>query len=174
MSIAEMLLPEFDEEMTSTRKLLERLPEKISAWKPHEKSMAFDRLACHVAELPGWAVEAINRDVFDITPPPDFNPENFLAHTRQDALDRFDRAVKNARAAIAAASDAHLGKNWSLTRGGQTLLTMPRAMVIRRMMMNHLIHHRAQLGVYLRLNNIAIPGMYGPSGDEPNRFAVTE
>lgn len=166
MAIAEMLLPEFDQEMANTRKLLERLPETISDWKPHEKSMRFDRLASHVAELPGWAVETINRDSLDITPPADFNPDAFLSHSRRDALEKFDGGVKRARAAIAGASDQHLMQNWSLVRGAQTLFTMPRAAVLRTMVMNHLIHHRAQLGVYLRLNNLAIPGMYGPSADD--------
>lgn len=167
MQIAEMLLPEFDQEMASTRKLLERLPETISTWRPHEKSMPLDRLTCHVAELPGWVAETINRDSLDITPQPDFNAEVFLCHSRKDALEKFDQSVEKARAAIAGASDSHLMQNWSLVRNGQTLFTLPRAAVLRRMVMNHLIHHRAQLGVYLRLNGIAIPGMYGPSADEP-------
>lgn len=172
MTIAQMLLPEFDQEMASTRKLLERLPDGITSWKPHEKSMPFDRLACHVAELPGWVVETIERDVLDIAPPPNFDMENFLCHSRQAALEKFDSAVPKARAAISGASDAHLGQNWSLARGGHVLLTAPRAAVLRGFCMNHLIHHRAQLGVYLRLQGIAIPGMYGPSADDPRPFAA--
>src|SRR5919206_1303315 len=98
MTIAEMLLPEFDQETANTRKLLECLPEQVTDWKPHEKSMPMTRLACHVAELPGWAVETINRDSLDITPPPDFNPEDFVVRSRQAALDRFDQKVKAGRA----------------------------------------------------------------------------
>jgi len=172
MAIAEALLPEFDQEMTSTRKLLAALPEQISNWKPHEKSMAFDRLAGHVAELPGWAVEAINRNELDITPPPGFDMDQMFCHTRQSALEKFDKNVKNARAAIAGASDQHLMQPWSLKRGQQTLMTFPRAAVLRGFVMNHLIHHRAQLGVYMRLQGLTIPGMYGPSADEKSLFAT--
>ena len=172
MSIADVLLPEFDHEMASTRKLLECLPEKISSWKPHEKSMPMDRLACHVAELPGWAAETIGRDSLDIAPPPDFTPDNYLCHDRQAALARFDESAKKARAAIAAATDDHLRQSWMLKRGSQTLLTLPRAAVLRGFVMNHLIHHRAQLGVYLRLQNIEIPGMYGPSADDKRMFTA--
>ncbi len=157
--------------MEKTRKLLAALPEKIDSWKPHEKSMDMPRLVGHVVQLPGWTVEAINRESLDITPPADFNPEDHFARTRQVALERFDRNVAAARAALAGASDQHLAKTWSLMKGSQTLMAMPRTAVIRTMIMNHLIHHRAQLGVYMRLKNIAIPGMYGPSADEMRMFA---
>src|SRR5690348_10346891 len=161
MTIAEMFLPEFDAEMNKTRKLLEALPEQITDWKPHQKSMAMNRLASHVAELPGWAVEAIERDSLDITPPANFNPEDFLCRSRQSALEKFEANIAKARKAIAAASDAHLQQPWSLKRGAHTIFTLPRATVLRDAVMNHLIHHRAQLGVYLRLQNMAVPGMYG-------------
>jgi uncharacterized damage-inducible protein DinB len=165
MRIADALLLEFDQEMANTRKLLEHVPETITSWKPHEKSMALDRLAGHVAELPGWAVDSIRRDSLDLASPGHFNPEDHLARSRKAALEKFDRSVRDAREAIAGASDAHLMRNWTLMRADQTLLSMPRVAVLRSMVMNHLIHHRAQLGVYLRLNNIPIPGMYGPSAD---------
>jgi uncharacterized damage-inducible protein DinB len=174
VAIGQSLLPEFDQEMASTRKLLERLPEQISSWKPHEKSMPFDRLACHVVELPQWATETINRTELDITPPSDFNPEDFVCHTRKSALEKFEASANKARAAIAGASDEQLAQNWMLKRGEQTLMSLPRAVVLRSFVMNHLIHHRAQLGVYMRLQNIEIPGMYGPSADEKGSFGAVK
>ena len=161
-----MLLPEFDMEMANTRKTLERIPEDKFGWKPHEKSMTLGRLAGHVAEMPAWAVPTVDRESLDIAPPgaPPYEPPKLT--TRQDVLDLFDKNITDARAAIARASDENLGKPWSLLMGGKTIFTMPRVAVLRSMVMNHVIHHRAQLGVYLRLNNVAVPGMYGPSADE--------
>ena len=170
MTISETLLPEFDQEMTNTRKLLERVPEDKLAWKPHEKSMTLGRLAGHVAELPNWAVNAIRLSSLDLTPPAGgFQPS--VARSRKELLETFDKNVSEAREAIVGASDEHLRQIWSLHFGGKTVLSMPRAHVLRSAVMNHLIHHRAQLGVYLRLNNVAIPGMYGPSADEGQMFA---
>ncbi len=166
MTISEMMLPEFDQEMANTRKLLERVPEDKLAWKPHEKSMALGRLASHVAELPGWAVNTIRQDSLNITP--DFKPT--VASSRKELLEIFDKNAVEARQAIAGASDAHLQKIWSLQFDGKTVFSMPRAAVLRGPVMNHLIHHRAQLGVYFRLNNVPIPGMYGPSADDPRMF----
>jgi uncharacterized damage-inducible protein DinB len=160
------LLPEFDQEMASTRKTLERIPIDKPDWKPHEKSMPMGRLAIHVATLPGWAVETIDRDSLDIAPvggPPFQIP---IANSQKELLALFDQNAANGRAAIAKASDEHLLKPWSLLTGGKTIFTFPRTAVLRGMVMNHLIHHRAQLGVYLRLNNIPVPALYGPSADE--------
>jgi uncharacterized damage-inducible protein DinB len=171
MAIAALLLPEFDQEMANTRKLLVCVPDPAPAWKPHEKSMSLARLAGHVAELPSWAVQTIDREVLDITPQPGQGFTALTATSREELLKAFDRNVAEARNAIAGATDAHLGKTWKLVFGGNTVLSMPRAAVLRTVVLNHLIHHRAQLGVYLRLNNVAIPGMYGPSADEPNIFA---
>src|SRR5213594_3908735 len=172
MSISQMLLPEFDQEMANTRKLLERVPEDKPDWKPHEKSMSLSRLAGHVAELPGWAGNTINQTVLDLTPPgaPPLQP--FFMKSTADLLKTFDKNVSEARAAIAGATDEHLAQIWSLKYKGQIVLSMPRSAVLRNVVMNHLIHHRAQLGVYLRLNNVAIPGMYGPSADEGRMFAA--
>jgi uncharacterized damage-inducible protein DinB len=166
MKISDMLLPEFDQEMASTRKTLERIPDDKLGWKPHEKSMPLGRLAGHLAEMAGWAVMGIEKDSLDLAPPgaPPMQPT--VAKSRQEVLELFDKNKNEARAAIAKASDEHLMKNWSLVRGGQTLMTMPRTAVLRSFVMNHMIHHRAQLGVYLRLNNIPVPSIYGPSADE--------
>ena len=167
MSISQMLLPEFDQEMASTRRLFENLPDRISDYKPHAKSMAMNRLAGHIAELPGWAAMTLTTEDLNITS--DMKP--LLVSTREEALAELDRNVKAAREQIAAASDEAFMKSWTLRFNGAPMMTMPRVSVVRGWMMNHLIHHRSQLGVYMRLNDIAIPGMYGSSADEPNMFA---
>jgi hypothetical protein len=167
MALSEALLPEFDQEMANTRKTLERVPLENPGWKPHEKSMTMGRLSQHVAELPGWAVFTIEKDSLDVAPPgaPPYQPPPPPA-SRQELLAMFDKNVAAGRAAIAGASDEHLMMPWSLLFGGRTVFTLPRIGVLRTSLMNHLIHHRAQLGVYLRLNNIPVPALYGPSADE--------
>lgn len=165
MTIAQVLLPEFDQEMTSTRKILERVPEGKVDWKPHPKSMTLGRLAGHVAELPGWAVETMKREELEVAPPGE-TPKPLNSATPAELLKHFDAKVAEARALIEAASDVSMMTPWTLKVRGNTAFTLPRASVMRGMVMNHLIHHRAQLGVYLRLNDVAIPGMYGPSADE--------
>ena len=162
MPIAQMLLPEFDQEIKNTRKLLECLPDGKFDYKPHEKSMTLGRLAGHVAELPSYATVTMSMDSFEV--PENYQP--FSPKSKKEVLESFDKHAAEARAAIAAATDEQLGKIWSLRARGKEMFSMPRAAVLRAMVMNHLIHHRAQLGVYLRLNNVAIPGMYGPSADD--------
>lgn len=166
MPISQALLPEFDQEMANTRKSLERVPDGKFAWKPHEKSMTMGRLASHCAEIPGWAIPTIRQDELDLAPPgaPPFQPT--VANTTAELLAIFDKNVAGARAALEGASDEHLMKMWSLLMTGRAIITMPRVGVIRGMVMNHLIHHRAQLGVYLRLNDVPLPAIYGPSADE--------
>lgn len=162
MSINESLLSEFDQEMASTRKILDCVPEDKFAWKPHAKSMSMDRLASHVAEMPGWGAAIVNDDKLDLTP--DWKP--FVASTKAELLEALDKNVAAARAAIAGASDEHLGKIWTFSFAGHTVFALPRTAALRSMMMSHVIHHRGQLSVYLRLNDVPIPGMYGPSADE--------
>jgi uncharacterized damage-inducible protein DinB len=166
MPISQALLPEFDHEMSNTRKTLERIPENDFTWTPHPKSMPLGRLAGHVAEMPGWVVPAIAQDSLDIAPPGSPRPQGAVVQSRQQALELFDKNVADARAAIAGATDEQLMKPWSLLVGGRTIFTMPKIAVLRSMVMNHTIHHRAQLCVYLRLNNIPVPALYGPSADE--------
>jgi uncharacterized damage-inducible protein DinB len=174
MDIREFMLTEFDREMANTRKLLERTPMAKPDWKPHEKSMTMARLAGHVAELPGWAVSAMHRDTLDLTPMISGGQRGYAAESVEDLLKTFDRNVIEARKAIADANDQKLQQTWSLVLNGKTLLSMPRIAVLRNMMMNHLIHHRAQLGVYLRLNDVPVPGMYGTSADEGPSFSFGE
>jgi uncharacterized damage-inducible protein DinB len=162
MTISELILPEFDEEMANTRKLLERVPEGKNDFVPHSKSMLLGKLAGHVATLPEWAKHSFEMDVLEIQggEPP------FIASTNKELLERFDNGVKEARALIAGASDATFAEIWTLKFGGKAIMAKPRYEVFRGVVLNHLIHHRAQLGVYLRLNEVEIPGMYGPSADE--------
>jgi len=162
MPLAQMLLPEYDQEMASTRKLLQVVPDDKLDYKPHEKSMTLGRLASHVGEMPGWIAMTLTTERLDLTP----GHKPYMASSREDLLATFDKQVAEARALLAAASDDDLAKTWSLTFAGQPVFSMPRAAVVRTSGMNHMIHHRAQLGVYLRLNNVEIPGMYGPSADE--------
>jgi uncharacterized damage-inducible protein DinB len=166
MTYAQTLLPEFDQEMASTRKVLERLPEDKFDWQAHPKSHTIGWNANHVADIPNWLVEALTKILLDIAPVGG-EPYKFVTSTtRQEILDRFDHNVAAARKAITETKDEDISVTWTLARGGQTILSMPRSAVIRGMVMNHLIHHRAHLCVYLRLNDIPVPGMYGPSGDE--------
>ena len=166
MSISESLLPEFDQEMTNTRKALERVPDDKFDWKPHEKSMALGGLATHLANLPNWTVFTINQDSLDIAPPGEEPFKLEQKNSRQEILEDFDKNVAAARAAIAGASDEVMLKPWSLLSGGNTVLTLPKIAVLRSFVMNHIIHHRGQFTVYLRLNDIPVPSIYGPSADE--------
>ena len=166
MALSAALLPEFDQEMANTRKTLERVPDVKFSFKPHEKSSAMGALAGHLANIPSWLTFTFKEDCLDLAPggvqmQPPPAPKN-----NKELLAEFDKNVKDGRAALAAASDAELMKPWSLLNNGKTLMTLPKVAVVRGFVMNHLIHHRAQLGVYLRLNNIPVPAIYGPSADE--------
>ncbi|HXE76316.1 MAG TPA: DinB family protein [Candidatus Xenobia bacterium] len=166
MKISDVLLPEFDNEMASTRKVLERVPEGKPDFKPHPKSMPLARLAGHVAELPLWGVTTLTQDSFDFSPPDGTQYQPALMTSRAELLAQFDDGVAKTRAALAAASDDAWLRPWSLLSGGKTLFSMPKLAVWRGFVMSHLIHHRAQLGVYLRLNDVPVPSIYGPSADE--------
>jgi uncharacterized damage-inducible protein DinB len=164
MTISETLLPEFDQEMATLRKLVDRVPEDKFSWKPHEKSMSLGRLAGHVSEMPQFASFIINQEKFEITSgqAPPFNPA-----TKAELMAGLDKNVAEARAVIAGASDEHLGKAWSFLFGGNVVMELPRAAALRTVVMNHIIHHRGQLSVFLRLLNVPVPSIYGPSADEP-------
>lgn len=166
MAIKDMLLPEFDQEMAGARKTLERVPEGKPDFKPHEKSMSLARLAGHLAELPVWATMTLTRDSIDLAPPEGGKWEAMVMTSRAQVLAAFDQNVADARAALATTSDETFMKPWSLLMGGKTLMTMPKIACMRSFVMNHVIHHRAQLGVYLRMNDVPVPSLYGPSADE--------
>jgi len=162
MDISDSLLPEFDIEMENTRKVLAQVPEDKFTWKPHEKSFTLQKLAVHVATLPSWLTTTMKTEFLDVKAPfPQFPITN-----RKDILDLFEMSAAEARKTLIGASNEDFGKPWSLKSGADVVFTMPKVAVIRSFMMNHLIHHRAQLGVYLRLNDVAVPGIYGPSADE--------
>jgi uncharacterized damage-inducible protein DinB len=166
MSYAKLIGPEFDQEMASTRKVLERVPDDKLQWRPHPKSNTIGWNANHLAEMPGWVVHTLAASSLDIAPVGGPAYQSPKGASRQEILAVFDKNVAAAREALAAATDEALEQNWSLLKGGQTMFAMPRRAVIRSFVINHIIHHRAVLCVYLRLNDIPVPGMYGPSGDE--------
>jgi uncharacterized damage-inducible protein DinB len=166
MLMRDALLPEFDQEAATTRRVLERIPDDKFSFKPHPKSMDMASLATHVCELTNWTPETIGKDSVDLAA---FDPsQRKIAASRAELLDMFDKAVVNARTALAKAEDAQLMQPWSLKSGDQVFFTMPKVAVLRSFVFNHTVHHRAQLSVYLRLNDIPVPAMYGPSADEPN------
>ena len=168
MSISESLLPEYDEEMANTRKLLERTPEDKLDYKPHPKSMALGQLAGHIADIPMWGKMTMDTEVLNL----DNSFKSFQPTSRQNLIETFDKAVAETREAFQKATDQDWQVVWTMNWNGQQIMSLPRIAVIRSMIMNHLIHHRAQLGVFLRLNNVEIPGMYGPSADDMAAFAA--
>lgn len=166
MRISEMVLPEFDHEMANTRKVLERVPDGKGDYKPHSKSFSLGHLAQHVSRLPGWTARTLDNTEFDVAPASGSVFPGYSNEKTAKLLTDFDKNVGDARAAIARTTDEEFQVPWSFKRAGRVIFTMPRYGVLRSMMLNHLIHHRAQLQVYLRLNDVPVPGMYGPSADE--------
>ena len=166
MTIGQMMLGEFDQEMQNTRKTLERCPDDKWNWKPHEKSGTVGWLASHIATMPGGTGVTLNTEQFDYAPVggPAYEPPKI--ENRKERLAEFDKNVAEARAALATSSDAEMMKPWTLLAGGNTIFTMPRVACLRGMIFNHVIHHRAQLTVYYRLLGIPVPALYGPSADE--------
>jgi uncharacterized damage-inducible protein DinB len=164
--ISQSMLPEFDMEMANTRKVLERVPEAQGAFAPHPKSMSLSRLAGHVAEMPLWAVMTLGHDELDMRPNGVAAFKAYELTSTAEAIAYFEENLRQARALLAAATDETMMRTWSLKDNGAMILAMPKVAVIRGFVMNHMIHHRAQLGVYLRMNNVPIPGLYGPSADE--------
>jgi len=161
MSIAEGLLPEFDQEMATTRKLLARVPSDKGPWKPHPKSFPLGHLAQLVATMPGWLTQMLRDTEINVA-----TALGYRFETTEALLGEFDRHVRDAREALTAARDADFTVLWSLKKGDQVLFTSPRGAVVR-LHINHLIHHRGQLSVYLRLNDVPLPSIYGPTADEP-------
>jgi uncharacterized damage-inducible protein DinB len=162
------LIGEFDHEMANTRKALERVPDDKFDWKPHAKSFSMGALAGHLAFMAGWAKVTIEDAQFDVNPPGGQQVQQPPMKTRAEVLANFDKGVAEARKALLAATDENLMKPWSLLNGGKAIFTMPRIAVLRSMIMNHMVHHRGQLTVYLRLNDLPVPALYGPSADESN------
>lgn len=166
MSLSQTLLPELDHEMATTRKLLERVPEDRFSWQPHSKSMSLGRLATHLAELAGMGRRIVELESLNMAPPGGGGYKPQTLSTRQEILDLFDQNVAGTRQAIASAEDPAFFQPWSLLRGEQTIFKLPRIAALRTMLFSHSIHHRGQLSVYLRLNDVPVPSIYGPSADE--------
>ena len=163
MTIGEAILPEYDHEMSTTRKTLERVPEDKFSWKPHEKSMTLGRLASHVAELPGFLNSILTMDEFDFTKG-HYKPS--LAKTPEELISLFQEKLDEVIHTLENTSDEKMNANFTLRSGDHVIASVPRTVAVRAMALNHLIHHRGQIAVYLRLLDIPVPGLYGPSADE--------
>jgi len=167
MPISAAMLPEFDHEMANTRRTLARVPDSAFDWTPHERSPSMQDLVSHLANLPSWVPVTVEQDSIDMAPPDGSEPPRTEPVTSvSQALETFDANVTAGRAIIEAASDEKLMETWSLLDGGEVAFAMPKVAVLRSFIMNHMIHHRAQLTVYLRLNDVPLPALYGPSADE--------
>lgn len=169
MSIAETLLPEFDYEMANTRRLLEVVPGAEAGWKPHPKSSSLGDLAAHIATLPLWGRLVLERPELDLGSPANASLAQKPFTTVSELLDRFDRHVREAHSALAPMADAAMGETWSLKNRGTTIFSLPRAAAMRGFVLSHLIHHRGQLSVYLRLRDVPLPSLYGPTADTGGR-----
>jgi uncharacterized damage-inducible protein DinB len=161
-----MLLPEYDHEMAVTRRVLERAPEAEFEWRPHEKSWPLGGLAAHLANIPTWTHALLERCEFDLADAAADESRPTVPGSRAELLERFDANVAKGRQRITAQSDQELLTMWTFKKGGQTVFTMPRVAALRSFVMNHNVHHRGQLSVYLRLRNVPVPAIYGPSADE--------
>ncbi len=166
MTYAETILPEFDQEMANTRKVLERIPDDKLEWRAHPKSNTIGWNANHVANIPDWLVHALTMTEVDIAPVGGEPYRTPQFTTTREILAEFDKNVAAAREALAKVTDEEMAQMWTLSQAGKPIFTMPRTAVVRGIVLNHMIHHRAHICVYLRLNDIPVPGLYGPSGDE--------
>jgi uncharacterized damage-inducible protein DinB len=171
MSQSQALIAEIQMEAANTRKILNAVPLDKSDWKPHPKSMALGRLASHVAEIPGWVVNTMTADVLDFA---NFDYKPAKPTTNEELVAVLDKHVGEAIAALENSKDEDFGKMWTMRNGEKVYFTLPKAAVVRSFALSHQYHHRAQLGVYLRLLDIPVPGMYGPTADEMPAPAATE
>ncbi len=166
MSMAQTMLEQFKQEAAGTRKALERVPFDKAEWAPHEKSMTLGRLAGHIAEMPGWGASILTTEEFDMAPPDGEPYEPQVHESIDDVLATFDQGVSAIEAALPGVRDEAFGEHWSLKSGGEEVMGGPRGALFGNLVINHVIHHRGQLTVYLRLCDVPVPGMYGPSADE--------
>jgi uncharacterized damage-inducible protein DinB len=166
MKLSEALLPEFDQESGMTKQVLERCPEAKFDFKPHAKSWELIHLATHLANLPMWASMTLKQDELDIAPPGAPPYKEDLAETTAELLEKFTKNTADAREAIASTSDEEFMKNWTLLKTGAPIFSMPKMACLRSFVMNHSVFHRGQLAVYLRLIDVPVPALYGPSADE--------
>jgi uncharacterized damage-inducible protein DinB len=162
--VREWLLAEFDHEMALTRQVLERVPESAFSWTPHERSLGLGGLATHLALIPHWGSAILDHDGYDLAEAD--GPRPAEKRTLAEVLQAFDAHVGEARRGLASRSDAELTAPWTLRSGNRTVMSMPRFAALRTFLVSHLIHHRGQMTVYLRLRNVPLPPIYGPSADE--------
>jgi uncharacterized damage-inducible protein DinB len=165
MTLAETILPEFDHETATTRTLLERVPGANADWKPHAKSMSLGHLAMHIASIPVWASITLERKEFDLNPPGGPAIATPPWQSSRHLLQTYDTNVASARALLTRATDGEFMVQWTLKNEGKTLYTIPRVAVFRSFVLNHAVHHRGQLSVYLRLLDVPLPNIYGPTAD---------
>lgn len=163
MALLNQMIAELKHEAANTHKILERVPEDQWDWKPHEKSFTLGKLACHVAELPGWVNHIVTGSSFDIVQD---RFERLTVRTKKELLEAAEKNIQQAVAALEKVKDEDLNTVWTFKRGGVTVFELPRKVALRNMVLSHIVHHRGQLSVYLRLLNVPLPGMYGPSADE--------
>lgn len=164
MTLKDWLLPEFDHEMAITRRLLERVPENAFAWKPHDKAFGLGELATHLARLPHWGAAILNCDRHELA---NNNGQQPSGHaTRAEILELFDLNVAEVRRGLCNCNESDLASPWTLTQSGRIVMSLPRASAFRSFLLSHVIHHRGQLTVYLRMQNVPLPPIYGPSADE--------
>jgi uncharacterized damage-inducible protein DinB len=165
MSFADAFLPEFDQEMKTTRSLLERVPFDAPDWKPHTKSTSLGGLASHIANLAGFGAMIVSQDEVDMGSPAAVAGSRAQYGNTAEVLAAFDTKAKLTRDAVASLPDAAIMNPWTLRMGDHVIFTLPRSVALRTMVMNHIIHHRGQLSVYLRLNDVPLPSIYGPTAD---------
>jgi len=166
MAIKDALLAEFDHELATTRRCLERAPEDKFSFKPHEKSWSLQQLVSHLANLASWMSFTLQQDSLDVAPPGEQPFKTPQLSSRAEVLKTFDENARQSRAVLEKFSDADFMKPWSLLRTGKAVFTLPKVAVARSFVLNHIIHHRGQLSVYLRLTGAQVPSIYGPSADE--------
>lgn len=167
MPINQSFLGELDHEVSTTRKMILRIPDDKLGWKPHEKSMTAGKLASHIAEMYSWGDATMRTDELDLAPVGGTKWEPFQGKSVAEIVARLDVNFASVKEALTAATDDSAWMNmWTLKSAGQTLMSMPRVACLRGMVMNHIVHHRGQLSVYLRLMDVSVPAIYGPSADE--------
>lgn len=166
MLLRDTMLPEFDHETANTRKVLERVPDDKLDFKPHPRSWDMATLATHLANIPSWMRQTISKDSIDIASPEMASYQPPRITSRKELLELFDKNLADAREALAVAENDQLMSPWSLLQAGQPVFTLPKVAVLRSWVFNHSVHHRAQLCLYLRMNEIPVPAVYGPSADE--------
>lgn len=168
MSMSDRMVPAFDQIIEGTRRHLAAIPDDRLEWRPHEKSFTIGELGTHLANLPMWTMATLGQDAFDVAPPGEEPPRQPPLGSTDQIVAALEENATAARDAIASASDEDMMKDWTLLSGGESLFTLPKIAVLRSFIMDHMIHHRGQLTVYLRLLDVPVPQTFGPTADFPD------